>query len=179
MAKVKSPMLSIEASGVLGKSIINQTRKKIKYIKVYSKPKNPQTKLQQDNRNYIKLAVIEWRKEEYKEIDKQAWNFYAKTKNKNMSGYNALVGFYVVAMKNEELWTSLTNCNITDITSSGCKVHINVEEDKEGILYLGNSKFSMRKEYIGVFSDGKYLFTITGLEANIRYYFYIKNTLET
>ncbi|GAH25845.1 unnamed protein product, partial [marine sediment metagenome] len=112
MAKVKGPMLSMEASGVLGKSIINQTRKKVKYIKTYAKPKNPQTKLQQDNRNYIKLAVIEWGKEGYTELDKQAWNLYAKTKSKSMSGYNAFVGFYVIAMKNEELWTTLTNCII-------------------------------------------------------------------
>lgn len=167
----------MEASGVLGKRIITETRKKIKYIKVYAKPKNPQTEEQQANRNYIKLAVIEWGKEGYKEIDKQAWNFYAKTKNKNMSGYNALIGFYVLAMKKEETWTSLNNCVISDITSSGCKVHIDVGEDKEGVLYLGVSKFSMLKEYSGVFSGGKYLFTITGLEVNTKYYFYIKNTL--
>jgi len=178
VAKVKSPLLSMEASGVLGKSIITQTRKKVKYIKGYAKPRNPQTEIQQANRNYIALAVIEWGKEGYKEIDKQAWNFYAKTKNKNKSGYNELVSFYIIAMKIEETWTSLNNCVITDITSSGCKVYIDIEADKEGILYLGTSKFSMRKEYIGVFSDGEYLFTITGLEANIKYYFYIKNTYE-
>lgn len=171
-------MLSMEASGVLGKSIINQTRKRVKYIKVYAKPKNPQTNIQQNNRNFIKLAVIEWAKEGYKEVDKQAWNFYAKIKSMSMSGYNALVSFYIIAMKEEESWTSLNNYVITDITSSGCKVYIDVEEDKEGVLYLGVSKFSMRKEYIGVFSGGKYLFTITGLEANTKYYFYIKNTLD-
>lgn len=171
-------MLSIEASGVLGKSIISETRKKVKYIKQYVKPKNPQTEKQQTNRNYIRLAVIEWGKEGYKEIDKQAWDFYAKTKSKNMSGYNALIGFYVVAVKNEDTWTSLNNCVIFDITSSGCKVYIDVEEDKEGILYIGISKFSMREEYIGVFTDDKYLFTITGLLANTKYYFYIRNTIE-
>lgn len=169
-------MLSMEASGVLGKTIISETRKKVKYIKAYAKPKNPQTEKQQANRNYIKLAVIEWGKEGYKGIDKQAWDFYAKTKNKSMSGYNALVGFYVLAMKNEDTWTSLNNCVIYDITSSGCKVYIDVDLDKEGILYISTSKFSMREEFIGVFSEGKYLFTITGLLANTKYYFYIKNT---
>lgn len=178
MAKVRSPMMSMEASGVLGKTLINQTRKKVKYIKGYAKPKNPQTAIQQANREFIKLAVIEWGKEGYEEIDKQAWNFYAKTKSKSMSGYNALISFYIVAMKNEELWTSLNNCVITDITSSGCKVYVDIEADKEGVLYLGKSKFSMLKEYIGVFSDEKYLFTITGLEANTKYYFYVKNTIE-
>ena len=166
----------MEASGVLGKRLITQTRKKVKYIKTYAKPKNPQTEIQQANRNYITLAVIEWAKEGYTELDKQAWKFYAKTKSKSMSGYNALVSFYIIAMKNEELWTSLNNCDITDITSSGCKIYIDVTEDKEGVLYLGTSKFSMLKEYIGVFSGGRYLFTITGLEANMKYYFYIKNT---
>lgn len=171
-------MLSIEASGVLGKTIIVQTRKKVKYIKGYAKPKNPQTEIQQANRNYIKLAVIEWGKEGYTEIDKEAWNFYAKTKNRSMSGYNALVGFYVLAMKKEETWKSLTNCVISDITSSGCEVHIDIEADLDGVLYIGTSKFSMRKEYIGSYSGGKYSFTITDLEADIRYYFYIRNTVE-
>jgi len=175
MAKVKSPMLSMEAYGVLGKSIINQTRKKVKYIKAYKKPKNPQTKIQQDNRNYIKLAVEEWGKKELTELDKQAWNLYAKTKAKNISGYNAFVKFYLNAMVNNNDWTSIKNCIIYDITSSSAKISIEIETDKEGILYLGTSKYYMAKEYYPVFTEGKYIFTLTELDPNTKYFFYIKN----
>lgn len=175
MARVKAPLLSIEGSGVLGKKIISQTRKKIKYIKVYTKPKNPRTETQQTNRNYIKLAVEEWGKEGYTELDKQAWNFYAKAKSKNMSGYNAFVKFYLNAMVNLEEWTTVKNCVIYDINSSSAKVSMDIESDREGILYLGTSKYYMAKEYYPVFSEGKYIFTLTELDPDTKYYFYIKN----
>ena len=175
MAKIRGTMFSLESSGNIGKKIIIQSRKKVKYAKKYSIPKNPRTEVQQENRNYITLANIEWKTGGYTELDKQAWNFYAKTKSKNMSGYNAFVKFYLNAMVNNNDWTSIKNCNIYDITSSSVKISIDIETDKEGILYLGTSKYSMTSEYYPIFSEGKYIFTITGLSPSEKYYFYIKN----
>lgn len=175
MAKVKGPLLSIEAYGVIGKKIISQTRKKVKYIKEYAKPENPRTELQQNNRNYIKLAVAEWGKEGYTELDKQAWNLYAKIKSKNMSGYNAFIKFYLKTMVSAYPWTTIKNCVIYDITQNSAKVSIEIEEDKEGILYLGSSKYYIAKEYYPEYSDGKYIFTITELLPDTKYYFYIKH----
>ncbi|GAI02842.1 unnamed protein product, partial [marine sediment metagenome] len=109
------------------------------------------------------------------DLDKEAWNFYAKTKAKNISGYNAFVKFYLNAMVNNNDWTSIKNCNIYDITSSSVKISIDIERDREGILYLGISKYSMTSEYYPIFYEGKYIFTITGLSPSKKYYFYIKN----
>ncbi|GAJ13963.1 unnamed protein product [marine sediment metagenome] len=143
MAKIKSPLFSLESSGGIGKKIINQSRKKVKYAKKYSEPKNPRTEIQQENRNYITLANIEWKTGGYSELDKEAWNVCAKIKAKNMSGYNAFIRFYLNAMVNNNDWTSIKNCNIYDITSSSVKISIDIEKDKEGILYLGTSKYSI------------------------------------
>ncbi|MBA7548258.1 hypothetical protein ES705_40709 [subsurface metagenome] len=179
MAKIRGPLFSLESSGPLGKKIINQTRKKVKYAKGYSKPKNPRTEIQQENRNYITLANIEWKTGGYSDLDRKAWNFYAKTKAKNISGYNAFVKFYLNAMVNNNVWTSVKNCIIYDITSSSIKVSIDIETDREGILYLGISKYYMAKEYYPVFSEGKYIFTLTELDPNTKYFFYIKNVYTT
>ncbi|MBA7525637.1 hypothetical protein ES705_17790 [subsurface metagenome] len=175
MAKTRGTLFSLEASGVLGKKIINQKRKGVKYTKKYSKPKNPRTETQQENRNYITLTNIEWKTGGYSDLDKEAWNFYAKTKAKNMSGYNAFVKFYLNAMVDNDEWTSIKNCSIYDITSSSIKISIEIEVDREGILYLGTSKYSMTKEYYPVFLEGIYIFTLTELNPNTKYYFYIKN----
>ncbi|MBA7552307.1 hypothetical protein ES705_44865 [subsurface metagenome] len=85
-------------------------------------------------------------------------------------------GFKIAAAKEGKTWTKLTNCNIYDVTDEGFKGDINVESDLSGKLYIGTSKFSMLKEFTGVFSVNKYTFTVTGLSKQKRYYFYIKNT---
>ncbi|GAH26597.1 unnamed protein product [marine sediment metagenome] len=175
MAKIRGPIFSLESSGGIGKKIISQRRKKVKYAKKYSKPKNPRTEIQQENRNYITLANTEWKTGGYSNLDKEAWNFYARIKDKNISGYNAFIKFYLNAMVNNNDWTSVKNCKIYDITSSSIKISIDIEFDKEGILYLGSSKYSMAKEYYPVFSEGKYIFNLTELDPDTKYFFYIKN----
>ena len=86
------------------------------------------------------------------------------------------LGERINAAKASKTWTKLTNCNIYDVNGEGFKVDINVENDFSGILYLGTSKFSMLKEFAGIFSVNKYTFTVKGLSKQTRYYFYIKNT---
>lgn len=73
-------------------------------------------------------------------------------------------------------WQKLTNCVVSDVSGIGFSVEIKAETDLEGILYIGPSKKAMITEFEGVFSVDKYTFTVTGLNENTNYYFYIKNT---
>ncbi len=84
--------------------------------------------------------------------------------------------FKINAEKEDKTWAKLTNCNIYDVKGWGFKVDINVENDFSGVLYLGTSKYSMLKEFEGIFSVNKYTFTVTGLSELTKYFFYIKNT---
>ncbi len=169
-------MFSIDGTGKLGKKLIFRKRKGIKDAKKYVVPDNPKTEGQSKQRNYLKDAVLQWKTEGYSILDYSAWGLYASLQKKNLSGYNMFLRERINAAKASKTWTKLTNCNVYDVTGEGFKVDIDVESDLSGILYLGTSKYSMLKEFEGIFSVNKYTFTVTGLLKETKYYFYIKNT---
>jgi hypothetical protein len=143
---------------------------------VYKIPKNPQTEIQQDQRDYMKNAVLAWHTDGYTIIDYEAWNLYTKNIKAKKTSFNCFLGFRINAEKSSKTWTKLTNCIISEIKGNNCIVEINVASDKTGILYIGKSKKVMMNKFIGIFSADHYTFTVTGLEKVTNYWFYIKNT---
>ncbi|GAI80276.1 unnamed protein product, partial [marine sediment metagenome] len=136
---------------------------------------NPNLPGQKTQKGYFKEAISEWQTAGYSSIDIQAWNLYARSKKVIASGFNRFTGLKINAEKEGKIWKKLTNCNIYDVKGWGFKVDINVENDFSGVLYLGTSKYSMLKEFEGIFEVNKYTFTVTGLSEKTKYYFYIKN----
>ena len=176
MAKIKGPLFSIVAMGTIGKSLTYRERKGIDDVKKYTRTINPDTSGQQIQKSYFKNAIDSWSIDGYSEADKLAWNKFASTKKFITSGFNRFTSFKIIAEKEGSTWNKLTNCIIYDVTATGFKVDIDVSSDLSGILYLGNSKYSMLSEFIGVFSVNKYTFTITGLQDGTKVFFYIRNT---
>lgn len=150
--------------------------KGIDTVKKYSKPKNPQTDIQQDQRNYMKEAIILWKSEDLTVLDKEAWKYFAKQSKKILSGMNSFNSNVINALKVDKTWVQLSNCVISDVTGIGCTVTINVDSDQNGKLYLGEYKKLMLTEFSGVFDTDHYTFIITGLDLKTKYSFYIKNT---
>lgn len=175
MAKVKGPLFSIVAMGKIDDKLIYRKRKGLNDVKKYTKTVNPNTLGQQDQKGYFKNAIDAWSIDRYSEADKFAWDQYAKTKKVITSGFNRFTGFKMSAEKEGLTWNTLKNCTIYDVTGNGFKVDIDVNSDKTGKLYLGISKYSMLREYIGVFAVDHYTFTVTGLDISTQYYFYVKN----
>jgi len=171
-------LLSINAIGTVGKELIYRRRKKVDDVKRYIKTVNPDLPGQKIQKGYFREAINEWKTARYSSFDVQAWNLYARSKKVIASGFNRFTGLKIKADKEGKTWNKLTNCNIYDVTGAGFKVDIDVESDLSGVLYLGISKFSMLKEFVGTFAVNKYTFTIIGLSESTKYYFYIKNTSE-
>lgn len=169
-------MFSIDGSGKLGKKLIFREKKGTKDVKKYIVPKNPKTKEQETQRDYLKNAVLDWKTKGYTKLDIQAWNVYAKTIKEILSGYNIFIRLKINTLKEEKTFTIIKNCSIYDVTGGGFKVDIDVASDLTGILYLGTSKLNMIKEFEGTFSVSKYTFAVTGLLEKTKYYFYMKNT---
>lgn len=57
MAKLKAPLLSLGASGQLGKALVYFGWKGLDVVREYVVPSNPQTALQQTQRGYVTAAV--------------------------------------------------------------------------------------------------------------------------
>ncbi|MBA7555767.1 hypothetical protein ES705_48451 [subsurface metagenome] len=169
-------MLSVIAVGTIGKKLIYRKRKNFDDVKKYTKTVNPDLPGQKTQKGYFKEAINEWKTAGYSSLDVQAWNVYARSKKVTASGFNMFTGLKINAQKEGKIWRKLTNCNIYGVKGWGFKVDIDVESDLSGILYLGTSKYSMLKEFEGIFSVNKYTFTVKGLSEKTKYYFYIKNT---
>lgn len=139
-------------------------------------PSNPKTAGQQEKRSYMKDSVTAWQTDGLSSADAIAWNLYAKIQKKILSGYNVFLRDHIDCFGLGNTWQKLTECVISNVSGEGFKVEIKTETDLDGILYIGPSNRSMITEFVGVFSVDKYTFTVTGLDQNKNYYFYIKNT---
>ncbi|GAI38820.1 unnamed protein product, partial [marine sediment metagenome] len=117
-----------------------------------------------------------WQTDGYTSGDLEAWKLYASIQKKSLSAYNMFLRERINSAKVDKTWAKLTNCVIYDVTGEGFKIDINVASDLSGVLYLGTSRFSMLREFVGMFSVNKYTFVVTGLSEETKYYFYIKNT---
>lgn len=91
MAKAKLPLLSLEARGQLGKSIVYFPWKGINAVRSYVIPANPQAPGQVDRRAILEQAVDEWHLAKYDTDDRLAWNRYSGILPDPMSGFNAFV----------------------------------------------------------------------------------------
>lgn len=89
MAKLKTPLLSLGATGSIGKSIVFSTWKGIKTAREHVSPANPNTALQQAQRSIFSVIVAFWRAYLTGTNGKTAWNTAASNSGKPQSGFNA------------------------------------------------------------------------------------------
>lgn len=180
MAKVKGPLFSIDASGKIADTLVFMKWKGIKDVRQWLKPANPRTEKQQAQRGRLTDAVNEWHVAGFTDIDTSAWDLYATTLGTPMSGFNAFVREYIYAKLAGKTWTSLYNCEIGTPSGGSITITIKCNEDKTAKLYYGTSKSVLLSEATGTYDDGTktWTFTISGLSAGVKYYFYIKNTAD-
>ena len=88
MAKVKAPLLSLGATGQLGKTVVFSTWKGIKTGREYVKPSNPQTIAQVAQRAIITLVVAFWKSSQQVASIVTGWNVAASVSGKPQSGFN-------------------------------------------------------------------------------------------
>lgn len=87
MAKVTAPLLSLDARGQFGKTMVFIGWKGIKTVRAYVVPANPNTAAQAAQRAIMALLVVAWKA--MSTATKAAWNLWAPYETKTMSGFNA------------------------------------------------------------------------------------------
>jgi hypothetical protein len=95
MAKVKGPLMSMGASGQLGKTLVFMTWKGIKDVRAHVVPANPKTQGQRDQRDIMKAAVLSWHTNLFNELDVAAYNILASIQAKIMSGFNIFCKLFI------------------------------------------------------------------------------------
>ena len=87
MAKLTAPLLSFDARGGLGKTLVFMGWKGIKTVRQFVVPANPKSVLQVLQRSFMTFAVACWKITTTN--DKLGWNNYAAVLATPLSGFNA------------------------------------------------------------------------------------------
>ena len=88
MAIVKAPLLSLDARGQLGKSLVFLGWKGLKTVRQHVTPANPNTALQSTQRGYVTTAVAGWKNYYTNAEGRAAWNRAALHDSRALSGFN-------------------------------------------------------------------------------------------
>lgn len=89
MAKLKAPLLSLGATGQLGKTLVASTWKGIKVMREYVVPANPNTTAQQTQRTLFSSAVHAWQNYLTAAAIITGWDVWANLGADIMTGFNA------------------------------------------------------------------------------------------
>lgn len=180
MAKVKSPLLSLDASGKIADSLVFMKWKGINDVRQYVIPSNPRTADQQAQRGRLASAVALWHSIPFSDDDLAAWNLLASNYG-SMSGFNVFVKLNIVAQLANKVWTALYDVRVSAITTSSFTVTVSCDADKGAKLYVGTSKTYMPTEVSGTYSSSNktWTFEVDNLSPGVNYYFYIANKVET
>jgi len=95
MAKVTGPLMSMDARGQLGKTLVYLGWKGLKTVRTFVVPANPKTAGQTGQRTLMSDGVDGWHDTRLTGADKTAWDRFAKTLSSAMSGFNAFVRQYI------------------------------------------------------------------------------------
>ena len=171
MAKVTGPLFSLSASGQIAKTLVFMKWKGIDDVRKYVIPANPNTAAQQAQRGHITSALSMWHVTDWIAADLTAWNLYATTLGKVMSGFNAFVKLFVDAkvagatlaeMYNFAATPAATTCSI--VFSTG------LTGVKAATIKYGVSKTAMVEGEDQAADTGTVTFSLTGLVASTKYF---------
>jgi len=109
MAIVKGPLMSLDARGQVGKSVVFIGWKGIKTLRQHVVPANPNTDPQKAQRGIMRFLVALWKT--LPAASKIAWNYWSAFESRAMSGFNAFTSSGVVQAK-----VALTKGMVTDAT---------------------------------------------------------------
>jgi len=189
MAKLKAPLLSLGASGKLGDALVFFAWKGLDVVRTYVIPANPNTTLQQTQRNYLKAAVAKIHGAQsatdvaWSAVDQAAYSLLGSTYATPRTWFNTIVKQWLnqkKAGKIPNVWRAAT------ITPGVLKATVRCYQFSESSeITTVNIRYGVSKTNLSSVSSGLSKATleagaeITGLTAGLKYYFQIQPTLPT
>lgn len=97
MAKLRGPLMSMDARGQFGKMTVYGGWKGLKTARSYVVPANPKSTKQVAQRGKMIAAVVAYKAAEVNDLDKAAFNVAASLEAKPMSGFNYVTKQHIAA----------------------------------------------------------------------------------
>lgn len=172
MARVKGGLFSLDASGQLAKTLVYSRWKGLKTVRSYVIPANPQSTAQTAQRNLLADGVDFWHETDLTGADKVAWNLYATTQAKPLSGFNAAVKNAIQVQAAEQDLLVLFDGSDESTTEGQIDAVINAPTGLAVSVRWGETPSSLINSHAMTEegSTGKYEYTIEELEAGKKYY---------
>jgi len=177
MAKIKMPLMGMEASGQLGKTLVYFNWKGLNCARMHVVPSNPNTASQQARRTVLSDAVDNFHATALTETDIDGWRRLASIQSKPMTYFNVYVQKYIKTDDASETWPSFFN-DITSSTVAG-QIDFSIDSAEAITAYVryGNSPSYMPNTELLVEDADTFEASVPDLdEGSVVYYQFYVNT---
>jgi len=179
MARLKGPLMSLQASGSLADTLVFADWKGIAYARSKVDPSNPNTAKQQTQRGYLKAAVTRFQDVNHSigALGLAALNRAANYAASVMSGFNWYIKNQVDTAKAAASIHQMFNPVESNVTDAAFTVVLSTVASCTSIaMFYGTSPTAMlnlKQRTEGGTAGTTHTFTCTGLAATTTYYYKI------
>lgn len=184
MAKLKAPLMSLGASGALGKALVFFGWKGLDVVREYVIPANPKTDPQEVQRGYLRAAVAAIHAAEADTenplagVDKSAYSLYGSTFPTPRTWFNQINQRWLLAEVNGEVAAIYANGEFIDPATTEITITLynHQTQDQAGFFVAGTSKTALTKLVAADGVLGVHTGVFTGLVKGVKYYFQFRPT---
>jgi len=187
MAKLKAPLLSLGASGAIGKTIVYFPWKGLDCAREYVVPSNPKTTPQNTQRGYVIAVVAAIHAAQVDvtnpliEVDKSAYSLYGSTFPTPRTWFNQIAQRWLLAEVNSEVPAIYANGEFVDPATEEITITLFNHQtvDQAGFMVCGTSKTALIKAVAADGVAGVHTGVFTGLTKGVKYFFQFRPTKVT
>lgn len=171
MAKLKMPLMGMEASGQLGKTLVYFNWKGLNCARMHVTPANPNTTAQQGRRTKFTAAVDAYHDAGLTDVDIDGWRTFASIQATPMTYFNTYVKYHILAGDATETWPDFNN-DLTDSTTSE-EIDFSIDADTGLTVKVRYGQSATYMPNIGSPSEdaGTYTLNVASLESGAKYYY--------
>lgn len=175
MAKLKAPLFSFEARGKLADALVYFPWKGVDAVRSYVIPANPKTDDQKAQRAHMTAGVTEWHGADYTASDVTAFNRWASTLARIMSGFNAMIKEFIDEKILGNTWERLNALTIDAVTDVGMRVTISKESAGNAPACHYGTRKTHFPESVNMedLTGDRWRVALAGLSKDTVYYLYI------
>jgi len=184
VAKLKSPLLSLGASGAIGKTLVFFGWKGLDVVREYVIPANPKTAAQNTQRGYVTAAVAAIHAAETDAthplvaIDKAAYSLFGSTFPTPRTWFNQIVQRWLLAKVNSELEAILSDGTFTDPATEEITLVLynHQQATQAGFMVCMTSKTAVIKSVAADGVANEHTGVFTSLTKGVKYFFQFRPT---
>lgn len=170
MAKLRGPLMSMDARGQFGKMTVYGGWKGLKTARSYVVPANPKSTKQVAQRGKMTTAVADYKAAQVNDLDKAAFNVAASLEATPMSGFNYVTKQHIAAAIAGKAPQIMSEFEVKTNTGGSITVEVAGKENVVAGVRYGSTPSSLTQTTSGTWTGTDLSVTITGLTSGSTVY---------